>query len=1481
MLLQQQETARVCRLQSVVGRLAKVHKVFLSQLSEEQSLPTAIAEIFLETSDILDIHDEYRESVIAATDLLSSLPEDTCQMLASAIPSLAEQSMEDVSALFHASFSRLEEYLQCFENTACRTTEESQIVSSACCKIRERLLGLVSQGDWCLPSAENGVRSLNRDVVHISKCVTHLPPYVNIAVPGRVIYKQGLLTKQKLSSHKFSRIAKSKKERMCFLFNDMLIYCAVVSDGLFRFKGLISSEWLSVHDPLPSNATFIISRLDRSVNYLMKARAAAEKREWVDAFTRCSASLRHQDDVSYFGKHSIRHLAVSLFDPSAGIALIKDKTGDKPAEALECAGRDIAEWIVANYCVSRQEATRIGQSLLEMKFLRAPTAPQFFDGSHIYRYLGSALHLNDGDCCTAVADDAYSISIRLLHDALKLLSTTFPNDTGACLDASAYDQFCRSTMQLQHICLTFDSEDKKLAFWLNMYHLLGLHGILQMINEAVEMPCNVVTYMNFFTQSRYSIGGVSVSLLDIGRDLLSCPLIECLFPVAFVPSQMKHDQILHLQIRPYRTMFIDFSLSNFMCSGPRICTYSEENLALQLADTMSQFFESQIKPSPREIMLPWNLKLYLDATGEALDDEFISNLLPHLPLTVSQILQRCRSTPIAFQNFNWSWQQAVGARIPTAGASPCRLLVPRSCLKLLAERLFDRVTGVAVKDRTYHLKTYHSCFTGKEAVDWMVHNFNFTRAESTFIGQQLIELNVFQHVVLEHAFEDKPLFYTYRHDYSLNAHSVWLRESRSAVEVAACLLQRIIAVYNKDTSGSYASLRSLAADAEYQQFCDATAELQNVDLTACSSQELLVFFVNIYNTLSLHGRLHASQKQESKEWGFLDSVRFLKQTAYNIGGSVYSLLVIDHCILRAELNPPEGVLASQFLPKLKPMDPRARFRVFRTPLVNFALTICSQSSPPLRVYSLEDLNGQLVKNASEFLQSVVRVSPGFKKKKILLPKILQWFWKDFGDTEADMLKNIARFLSSDMLVQIRGFEDVASIHYLPYNWSLRHPSAVSSNCCIVSRGLIRKAYTFAGGTTGEQIAVSEELTESKYAFSIPREVLRILIPMRNNEVAEIESSWQERALVGKQMRYVVRCTELYKLYGRGEYDGLSFKPSTYKCDPSLAFVPTNLQVQTLAVLKSPSGAVHEHVTFGAPAAHAHKFKFKDRVAGLKSRLECLHNGPKMDSEHAALQIDVCQRMDMCLSQALAAVVASFTSKLRYAANKELVLSQCYSVGYLVHFESLLSTYGNELGMLEDMVVATAGLSRFCFSLTRTSSAKTPYEHVRLKELQASHVAPSMQLRKASEYSLPCSAPVQTLTSKRYVIKIPVPDEMYKLATECQIRVQSDGSSSCIDKLIPIHPILFTQGINEAQSMAIRLGNTALQEETNQNSIRHLKVYFTAFKTWVSSNSLALTLYPRAMMLRLERQLSELTALVMLSRKEKRFEILVLSADLTR
>ena len=32
---------------------------------------------------------------------------------------------------------------------------------------------------------------------------------------------------------------------------------------------------------------------------------------------------------------------------------------------------------------------------------------------------------------------------------------------------------------------------------------------------------------------------------------------------------------------------------------------------------------------------------------------------------------------------------------------------------------------------------------------------------------------------------------------------------------------------------------------------------------------------------------------------------------------------------------------------------------------------------------------------------------------------------------------------------------------------------------------------------------------------------------------------------------------------------------------------------------------------------------------------------------------------------------------------------------------------------------------------------------------------------------------------------------------------------------------------------------------------------------------------------LERQLSELTALVMLSRKEKRFEILVLSADLTR
>ena len=45
----------------------------------------------------------------------------------------------------------------------------------------------------------------------------------------------------------------------------------------------------------------------------------------------------------------------------------------------------------------------------------------------------------------------------------------------------------------------------------------------------------------------------------------------------------------------------------------------------------------------------------------------------------------------------------------------------------------------------------------------------------------------------------------------------------------------------------------------------------------------------------------------------------------------------------------------------------------------------------------------------------------------------------------------------------------------------------------------------------------------------------------------------------------------------------------------------------------------------------------------------------------------------------------------------------------------------------------------------------------------------------------------------------------------------------------VYPVLFSQGINEAQSVANLLGHYALQEEVNREALQRLQAYFACFK----------------------------------------------------
>ncbi|XP_049923957.1 type II inositol 3,4-bisphosphate 4-phosphatase-like isoform X4 [Epinephelus moara] len=166
-------------------------------------------------------------------------------------------------------------------------------------------------------------------------------------------------------------------------------------------------------------------------------------------------------------------------------------------------------------------------------------------------------------------------------------------------------------------------------------------------------------------------------------------------------------------------------------------------------------------------------------------------------------------------------------------------------------------------------------------------------------------------------------------------------------------------------------------------------------------------------------------------------------------------------------------------------------------------------------------------------------------------------------------------------------------------------------------------------------------------------------------------------------------------------------------------------------------------------------------------------------------LHIVQRRHAVFSQALSAVVCGFMLKLYGGLEDPDFLQQLHSVGLLVQFEALLSTYGDEVGMLEDMEVGVADLSRVTFTVTE---AKTE---------EPDDLLPTLSGAWGS-----------------LVVEVPLLPETFRLLPQ-EVK---DGS------WIRIHPVMFNIGINQQQSLAERFGDSSLQERVNQQSCERLKAY---------------------------------------------------------
>ncbi|KAI5418136.1 uncharacterized protein LOC127074469 isoform X1 [Lathyrus oleraceus] len=211
-------------------------------------------------------------------------------------------------------------------------------------------------------------------------------------------------------------------------------------------------------------------------------------------------------------------------------------------------------------------------------------------------------------------------------------------------------------------------------------------------------------------------------------------------------------------------------------------------------------------------------------------------------------------------------------------------------------------------------------------------------------------------------------------------------------------------------------------------------KLSSVNLKSLNHQEKLAFWINTYNSSILNAYL---------EHGIPGSpemvVALMQKATIVVGGQLLNAITIEHFILRLPYH------LKFTCPKAAKNDEVKARSIFglewSEPLVTFALSCGSWSSPAVRVYTAAQVDNELEAAKRDYLQASIGIT---KSNKIIIPKLLDWYLLDFAKDLDSLLDWICLQLPDEIRNQavkcLEGKErDSLSnmVQMKPYDFSFR------------------------------------------------------------------------------------------------------------------------------------------------------------------------------------------------------------------------------------------------------------------------------------------------------------------------------------------------------------------------------------------------------------------------------------------------------------
>jgi len=231
-------------------------------------------------------------------------------------------------------------------------------------------------------------------------------------------------------------------------------------------------------------------------------------------------------------------------------------------------------------------------------------------------------------------------------------------------------------------------------------------------------------------------------------------------------------------------------------------------------------------------------------------------------------------------------------------------------------------------------------------------------------------------------------------------------------------------------SVNYKAIRKSSEFAEYKK---QAAELANVEVKALSPAARKTFFINLYNSLTVHAIVEGLFKPVL----FSDTLGRLKlyaEAAYVVGGIAYSLNDIENGILRGNRKSAAPFTSLPF----SPSDPRLDLCVDCDARIHFALNCGAKGCPPIAFYSEDNLNNELNAATESFMLSGGVSFSEMDSQLVILSKIFDWYKADFGGatSDADLVTWIKDNAPTDIKSKFKSDGGTQKVEFLAYDWAL-------------------------------------------------------------------------------------------------------------------------------------------------------------------------------------------------------------------------------------------------------------------------------------------------------------------------------------------------------------------------------------------------------------------------------------------------------------